>query len=161
MCARDYLNRFMYEHPIASEKLAGGTVMSVVAGLVPVGGAPASTATKDTLIAGDAAGHIIATNGGGISTAMIGGKIAGETAAEHLLGKCELEAYDRRWREQMGLEIRTAVYVRKLMDNLMKSDALMSRAIRMISPEHMKEIQCGRLPAPVRKTLVKLNFGLK
>ncbi|MBP2029692.1 geranylgeranyl reductase family protein [Methanohalophilus levihalophilus] len=160
MCARDYLNRFMHVHPQASEKLEGGTIISVVAGLVPVGGAPSKTATKNTLIAGDAAGHIIATNGGGIATAMVGGKLAGETAADYLSGKCNLEAYEKRWREQMGLEIKTAVYARKLMDNLMKSDALMSKAIKVISPEQMKDIQCGKLPTSVKKALLKLNFGL-
>ncbi|MDW7731894.1 MAG: NAD(P)/FAD-dependent oxidoreductase [Methanolobus sp.] len=160
MCARDYLDRFMYEHPIAAGKLEGASIVSVVAGLVPVGGAPKVTATKDTVIAGDAAGHIIATNGGGISTAMVGGKIAGETSADHLEGKCELTGYEKRWREQMGLEIKTAVYTRKLMDKLMLSDRLMSAAIKMISPEQMKAIQCGQLPDGVRKSLLKLNVGL-
>lgn len=160
MCARDYLEKFMYEHPIASGKLEGASIVSVVAGLVPVGGAPKVTATKDTVIAGDAAGHIIATNGGGISTAMVGGRIAVETAADHLEGKCKLTEYDRRWREQMGLEIKTAVYTRKLMDKLMLSDRLMSAAIRMISPEQMKAIQCGQLPDAVKKSLLKLNVGL-
>ncbi|WP_406669854.1 geranylgeranyl reductase family protein [Methanolobus sp. ZRKC4] len=160
LCARDYLERFMYKHPIASEKLSGASITSVVAGLVPVGGAPKVTANHNTLLAGDAAGHIIATNGGGISTAMVGGKIAGETAADNLEGKCNLTEYDRRWREQMGLEIKTAVYTRKLMDKLMLSDRLMSAAIKMISPENMKAIQCGQLPEPVRKTLLKLNVGL-
>jgi len=160
MCARDYLNRFMYEHPIASEKLKEGTVVSVISGLVPVGGAPKITATKDTLIAGDAAGHLIATNGGGISTAMVGGKIAGESAADFLEGKCKLEEYDSRWRAQMGMEIRTAVYVRKLMDRLMLSDSMMNMAIKTISPTQMKSIQCGQLPDPVKKTLQKLNMGM-
>lgn len=160
MGARDYLNRFLYEHPIASKKLEGASITSIIAGLVPVGGAPKITATKNTLIAGDAAGHIIATNGGGISTAMVGGKIAAETAADHLEGKCILTEYENRWREQMGLEIKTAVYARKLMDKLMLSDKLMSTAIKMISPEHMKAIQCGQLPDIVKKSLLKLNVGL-
>lgn len=160
MCARDYLNRFMCEHPIASEKLKEGNIISVISGLVPVGGAPRVTATKDTLIAGDAAGHLIATNGGGISTAMVGGKLAGESAADFLEGKCRLEEYDRRWRAQMGLEIRTAVHVRKLMDRLMLSDGLMNTAIKAISPAQMKAIQCGQLPDPVKKTLQRLNIGM-
>ncbi len=160
MCARDYLNRFMCEHPIASEKLKEGNIISVISGLVPVGGAPRVTATKDTLIAGDAAGHLIATNGGGISTAMVGGKLAGESAADFLEGKCRLEEYDRRWRAQMGLEIRTAVRVRKLMDRLMLSDGLMNTAIKAISPAQMKAIQCGQLPDPVKKTLQRLNIGM-
>ncbi|MEA1984126.1 MAG: geranylgeranyl reductase family protein [Euryarchaeota archaeon] len=161
MCARDYLDRFMYEHPIASEKVKSGSIVSIVSGLVPVGGAPRRTATMDTLIAGDAAGHIIATNGGGISTAMVGGKVAGETAVDSLNSTCKLTEYDRRWREQMGLEIKTAAYARKLMDNLMRSDSMMSAAIKMISPEHMKAIQCGRLPDAVKKGLIKLNFGTR
>jgi len=160
MCARDYLNRFMYEHPIASEKLREGSIVSVIAGLVPVGGAPRVTATKDTLIAGDAAGHLIATNGGGISTAMVGGKLAGESAADFLQGKCKLEEYDTLWRKQMGLEIRTAVHIRKLMDRLMLSDSMMNAAIKTISPSQMKAIQCGKLPDPVKKTLQKLNMGM-
>ncbi|ABE51305.1 geranylgeranyl reductase family protein [Methanococcoides burtonii] len=161
LSARDYLERFMYEHPIASRKLDGASIISVVSGLVPVGGAPKVTATKDTLVAGDAAGHIIATNGGGISTAMVGGKIAGQTAAEFLEGKCALQDYEERWRREMGLEIKTAVYVRKLMDNLMRSDSMMSAAIKMIDPEHMKAMQCGQLPDVVRKGLIKMNFGIK
>jgi len=160
LCARDYLERFMYKHPIASKKLEGASITSVVAGLVPVGGAPKVTASHNTLIAGDAAGHIIATNGGGISTAMVGGKLAGDTAAEFLKGNCRLQEYDTRWRQQMGLEIKTAVYVRKLMDKLMLSDRLMTTAIKMITPEQMKAIQCGQLPDAVRKTLMKLNVGL-
>jgi geranylgeranyl reductase family protein len=160
MCARDYLDKFMHEHPLASRKLEGASILSVVAGLVPVGGAPKITATSDTLIAGDAAGQLIATNGGGISTAMVGGKLAGETAADHLEGRCSLIEYDKRWREQMGMEIKTAVYARRLMDKLMLSDKLMSAAIKVISPEHMKAIQCGQLPDPVKKSLLKLNIGL-
>ncbi|AGB49777.1 geranylgeranyl reductase family protein [Methanomethylovorans hollandica DSM 15978] len=160
MCARDYLNKFMCQHPIASEKLKEGNIISVISGLVPVGGAPRVTATKDTLIAGDAAGHLIATNGGGISTAMVGGKLAGESASDFLEGKCRLEEYDRRWRAQMGLEIRTAVHVRKLMDRLMLSDGLMNTAIKAISPAQMKAIQCGQLPDPVKKTLQRLNMGM-
>ncbi len=159
-CARDYLDRFMYEHPIASEKLKGASINSVVAGLVPVGGAPKVTVSSNMLITGDAAGHIIATNGGGISTAMVGGKIAGETAAGSIKGKCRLQEYETRWRQQMGLEIKTAVYVRKLMDRLMLSDRLITAAIKMITPEQMKAIQCGQLPDPVKRTLMKLNVGL-
>jgi flavin-dependent dehydrogenase len=160
MCARDYLEKFMYKHPIASDKLQDARILSVVSGVVPVGGAPEKTVSNNVMLAGDAAGQLIATNGGGIPTAMIGGKLAGETAVEYLAGKCELSIYERRWRVQMGLEIKTAVYIRKMMDNLMRSDRLMSKAIRTISPQHMKAIQCGKLPDPVKKTLTKLNFGL-
>jgi len=156
---RDYLHRFIVEHPIASGKLEGGEVTAFIAGIVPVGGARQKTCAGNVMIAGDAAGHLIATNGGGIPTAMVAGKIAGETAAEFIAGKCALTDYEKRWREQIGLEIKTALYVRKLMDGLMRSDAMMSSAVKMISSEHMKSLQRGRLPDPVKKTLLGMNMG--
>ncbi|AEH60550.1 geranylgeranyl reductase [Methanosalsum zhilinae DSM 4017] len=161
MSFRDYLNHFMYNHPVAGKKLSRGAIVSVVAGLVPVGGAVGKTAEDNILLAGDAAGQLIATNGGGIPTSMIGGKIAGETAVDSINGSSQLTEYENRWKEQMGLEIKTAVYIRKLMDNLMRSDSMMSASIRMISSEHMKAIQCGKLPESVKKTLINLNIGLK
>ena len=112
------------------------------------------------VICGDAAGQLIATNGGGIPTAMVGGKVAGETAAEAVSGKCKLSEYENRWREQIGLEIKTSVYVKKLMDGLMRSDPMMSTAMKMITPEQMKSLQRGRLPEPVKKMLKSLNAGL-
>ena len=61
----------MRDHPLASQKLKNGIVMNVIAGILPVNGAPERTATEDSLVVGDAAGQIIATNGGGIPPAMI------------------------------------------------------------------------------------------
>lgn len=155
--ARAYLHRFMREHPLAAPRLKNATVMNVIAGILPVNGAPEKTATADSLIVGDAAGHIIATNGGGIPPAMIAGKIAGETAAEFIQGKCRLEDYDRRWRAQMGTALETSVQARQLMDGLMKSDTLMNAAFKLISPEQMKVMQCGKMPTPVRLGLQALN----
>lgn len=159
--AKDYLHRFMRDHPLAAPKLKNAIIMNVIAGIIPVNGAPANTATEDTLIAGDAAGHIIATNGGGIPPAMIAGKIAGETAAEFAAGKCKLEAYDRRWRVQFGSALGTSVQARQIMDGIMKSDALMNAAFKFISPEQMKVMQCGKLPGPVKLGLQALSRGKK
>ena len=99
--AKEYLNRFMRDHPLASQKLKNRIIMNVIAGILPVNGAPERTATEDSLVVGDAAGQIIATNGGGIPPAMIAGKVAGETAAEFAAGRCRLEEYDRLWRAQI------------------------------------------------------------
>ncbi len=155
--AKEYLHRFMRNHPLAAPKLKNASVMNVIAGIIPVNGAPEKTATEDALIAGDAAGHVIATNGGGIPPAMIAGKIAGETAAEFAAGKCKLEEYDRRWREQFGKGLETSVQARQLMDGIMKSDPLMNAAFKFISPEQMKAMQCGKMPAAVKMGLQALN----
>jgi digeranylgeranylglycerophospholipid reductase len=158
---QDYLHRFMYEHPRAAPMLEGASITAVISGIVPVGGAPPVTVAGNIMICGDAAGHLIATNGGGIPTAMVGGKIAGETASNAVSGKCQLSEYDSRWRAQMGLEIKTSVYVKKLMDGLMRSDPMMSTAMKMITPDQMKALQRGRLPEPVKKLLTSLNAGVR
>ncbi len=63
--AKEYLHRFIKKHPVAGPKLKNAVIMNVIAGIIPVNGAPANTATADSLVVGgDAAGHIIATNGG-------------------------------------------------------------------------------------------------
>jgi digeranylgeranylglycerophospholipid reductase len=159
--AKEYLHRFIREHPMAGPKLKNAVIMNVIAGIIPVNGAPANTATADSLIVGDAAGHIIATNGGGIPPAMIAGKIAGETAAEFAAGKCRLEEYDRRWRAQFGQALETSVQARQIMDGIMKSDTLMNAAFKFISPEQMKVMQCGKLPGPVKIGLQALSRGKK
>ena len=158
---QDYLHRFMYEHPRAAPMLEGSSITAVISGIVPVGGAPPKTVEGNIIICGDAAGHLIATNGGGIPTAMVGGKIAGETAADAVAGKCQLAEYENRWREQMGLEIKTSVYVKKLMDGLMRSDPMISTAMKMLTPDQMKALQRGRLPEPVKKMLKTLNTGIR
>jgi digeranylgeranylglycerophospholipid reductase len=159
--AKEYLNRFIQTHPLAGQKLKNGVIMNVIAGIIPVSGAPERTATENTLIVGDAAGQIFATNGGGIPPAMIAAKVAGETAAEFAAGKCKLEEYDRRWRAQFGEALETSVQARQLMDGILKSDTLMNAAFKLISPEQMKIMQCGKLPGPVKLGLQALNWGKK
>ncbi|MGB9131236.1 MAG: geranylgeranyl reductase family protein [Methanosarcina sp.] len=159
--AKEYLNRFIRDHPLAGPKLKNSIIMNVIAGIIPVNGAPKKTATEDSLIVGDAAGHVIATNGGGIPPAMIAGKVAGETAAEFAAGKCKLEDYDHRWREQFGSALETSVQARQLMDGIMTSDTLMNAAFKFISPEQIKVMQCGKLPGAVKLGLQALNRGKK
>jgi len=159
--AKEYLQRFIRDHPLAGPKLKNGIIMNVIAGVIPVNGAPGRTSTENALIVGDAAGQIFATNGGGIPPAMIAGKVAGETAAEFAAGKCRLEEYDRRWRAQFGQALETSVQARQLMDGIMKSDTLMNAAFKLISPEQMKVMQCGKLPGPVKLGLQALNRGKK
>jgi digeranylgeranylglycerophospholipid reductase len=155
--AKEYLHRFMLNHPLAGPKLKNCIIMNVIAGIIPVNGAPEKTATENTLIVGDAAGQVFATNGGGIPPAMIAGKVAGETAAEFAAGKCKLEEYDNRWRAQFGQALETSVQARQLMDGIMRSDTLMNAAFKLISSEQMKVMQCGKLPGPVKLGLQALN----
>ena len=60
------LDRFIREHRVAAEKLAGGEVLAVMRGLVPAGGTVGAIQKGNMLLAGDAAGQVMATSGGGI-----------------------------------------------------------------------------------------------
>lgn len=68
---------------------------------VPIGPPPATAVHGRTLLAGDAANLVMATNGAGIPTAMLSGWDAGVAAAAHLLEGRPLTGYDARWRRHL------------------------------------------------------------
>ncbi|MDV0444880.1 3-(3-hydroxy-phenyl)propionate/3-hydroxycinnamic acid hydroxylase [Methanimicrococcus sp. At1] len=158
LSARDFLNRFMQEHPIAAEKLKGGKIVSVHGGVIPVSGAPSRTATNSVMVAGDAAGHVMATNGGGIPFAAAAGKIAGDVAAEAVLDeKCgrglSVASYEQRWRSEFGDALDASVQARKLMDKFLVSDKRINAAFRLLPADKLKEMQCGNISPSVKKGL--------
>ncbi len=112
----------------------------ITMGLVPMSGPASSTVRENVLLVGDAAGQVMATNGGGIPTAMIAGRIAGKTIAEHLAGRCSLAAYETRWREVMGKPLRTALSTRRLADIFFPSDPLLGMSMRMLGRRGLNRV---------------------
>jgi geranylgeranyl reductase family len=158
MSARSLLNKFITEHPIASEKLKDGKIMSIHSGIIPVSGAPDKTATHSAMVVGDAAGHVMATNGGGIPFAMAAGKIAGEIAAAAALeGACGRQLsvidYEKEWRNSFGGALDSSVQARKMMDKFVGSDKLLNAAFKLIPADKFKELQCGSMPSSLKKGL--------
>ncbi len=143
------LDRFIREHPIAAEKLAGGEVLAVMRGPVPAGGTPGSIQKGNMLLAGDAAGHVMATSGGGIPLAMVAGRIAGEVATGQLQGKVPLAEYPSRIREEFGIELTRSVQIRKMVDLAMKSDRLMNALFAALSSAQMKSVMRAQIPSPL------------
>jgi digeranylgeranylglycerophospholipid reductase len=47
------------------------------------------------------------------------------------------------------------------MDGIMKSNTLMNAAFKLISPEQMKVMQCGKLPLPVKIGLQAMSLRKK
>jgi len=163
LSARAFLNRFIREHPIAAEKLRGGKVMSVHSGIIPVDGAPVKTATHSVMIAGDAAGQVMATNGGGIPFAMAAGKIAGVVAANAVSedkrgGGLSVTCYEEKWRAAFGDALDASVSARKMMDKMMKSDQMLNTAFKILPADKLKEMQCGNIPGSLKTAL---NLMLK
>ena len=79
--------------------------------------APVSHTVADRiLVVGDAAGLVKPTTGGGIYYGLLTGRLAAEVLAECLasdsLGARRLSAYDRRWRQRLGSEIRAGLAFR-------------------------------------------------
>jgi digeranylgeranylglycerophospholipid reductase len=146
----DILDRFVREHPVASKKLGSGEVLAVMRGLVPAGGSQGTIQKSNMLLAGDAAGHVMATSGGGIPLAMVAGRIAGEAAIGHLQDKVPLQDYLSRIREEFGIELSRSVQLRKMVDLAMKSDSLMNALFAALSPDQMKSVMRAEIPLPLK-----------
>jgi digeranylgeranylglycerophospholipid reductase len=86
----------------------------VTMGFVPQSGPLDRTVIGNTLLVGDAAGHVMPTNGGGIPLAMIAGRIAGQTVREHLKNGVSLMEYERRWKSVLGRPLANSLWTRKL-----------------------------------------------
>ena len=143
---RDVLDTFIRDHPIAKEKLQNGEVTAVMRGLVPAGGMPPAIQKENVLLAGDAAGQVMATSGGGIPLAMVGGQAAGDVAARYIEGVGVLGEYPSRISTEMGKELENSVRIRQIVDKMMKSDRLMDTLFAMLPSDQMKATQRGQIP---------------
>lgn len=124
----------------------GFTPRSVAGGLVPISGPAGKTVSGNVVIVGDAAGHVMATNGGGVNAAMICGRIAGECVGNHLLKNEPLHNYEERWREVVGNPLDIAVRIKRLADRFFGSDFLLEHAMRLLGPRRMaRALRCKRL----------------
>src|SRR5207244_4514908 len=118
-------------------------------GFVPVMGPPPRTVKDNAMLVGDAAGMVMATNGGGNNVAMIAGRIAGLTAADHLLDGTPLAAYATRWPASVGGPLAQGVRIKKLADRFFGSDRLLEAAMVLIGRRRMaRAIRCQRLLLP-------------
>ena len=100
------------------------------------------------MVVGDAAGHVISVNGGGIPLAMIGGRICGEVAADNTLSSRPLEDYEKVWRDVMLKPLKTAAFNKKLADIFAFSGAewRVSFCMRMLGKRRMANlIRCKRI----------------
>jgi len=123
------LLRTLLESFLARNGFAAGNVQAC---FVPVSGPIRETVRENVLAVGDAAGHVVASNGGGIAIAMICGRIAGLVAADHLLQGKPLAAYERVWRSAVGRELETAARTKRMADYFFKSDFLLEHAMGML-----------------------------
>jgi digeranylgeranylglycerophospholipid reductase len=138
---RSLFDRFVRSRDLEAGKATGG--------FVPVMGPPPRTVKDNAMLVGDAAGMVMATNGGGNNVAMIAGRIAGMTAADHLLDGTPLDMYETRWRGAVGGPLDRGVRIKKLADRFFGSDRLLEAAMLLIGRRRMaRAIRCQRLLLP-------------
>ena len=142
----DLLDRFVKKHPVASEKLGRGEALAVMRGLVPASGSVGTLQKDGLLLAGDSAGHVMATSGGGIPLAMVAGRIAGEAASEHLKGRPALQEYPSRIRDEFGKELERSVRIKKMVEVAMHSDQLMDALFGALGPLQIKAVMRAQIP---------------
>ncbi len=154
---RTYLNRFVFK--TLASTLKNAKIVRRVSAIIPVGGPLKKTCSKNVLLVGDAAGHVMASNGGGIPTALCGAEIAGDVITNNLMLDAPLYEYEERWRTEFGKELDTALRVLRVADTVMPSDAITDICMRLAGVRFLEPLIRCRLPLPVdlaSKTMVRV-----
>lgn len=83
---------------------------------VPSEGSIKKTVSGNGMVVGDAAGHVISVNGGGVPLALIAARICGNVAAANVSEGLPLQTYEDQWRHVLYKQIKTAAFSKKLAD---------------------------------------------
>ncbi|ODS41809.1 MAG: hypothetical protein MSIBF_00065 [Candidatus Altiarchaeales archaeon IMC4] len=123
---RDVFEEFVSKRGIEDETLA------VTGGLDPCSGPIRETLKGNTLLVGDAAGHVMASNGGGIPIARVCGKIAGETIAKHASKGTPLLNYEKEWKRQVGGPLANSLRAKRMADLVFRNDKMLDLSMRIL-----------------------------
>ena len=134
------LDRFLSEEGL-------GPARAKTAWWVPVGPPPESLVRGRALFAGDAANLVMATNGGGIPTAMLSGWLAGSTAAQHVRSGTPLTAYDTAWRSALFAPLERAARIQHFGEWFARPDPLLALGMRYIGASGLDAMMRLRWPS--------------
>lgn len=143
---RSYLEFFLNDCPLSRSKLKGGKAGPMIADVLPVDGPLPTTYAGQVIAVGDAAGMVMPTNGGGIATAMISGRIAGQISADHVQKGAPISDYERRWMAVMGKEMRVSTKLRRLADHFMGNDFVFNILLHLLRTKGIKDVITCRAP---------------
>jgi digeranylgeranylglycerophospholipid reductase len=111
--ARASLDRFV------ARRVPGASILSVVAGGIPVSGGLKQISTGGLLVVGDAAHQAEPMTGGGINLAMMAAELAAQTAVQALkqddVSASALRAYDDAWHSRYGRQRAGLLSLRRLL----------------------------------------------
>jgi len=144
---RELLTGFIEKNKVASERLRGGQKASLIGDSLPVDGPLARTYTDRVMAVGDAAGMVMPTNGGGIQTAMITGRLAGEAAVRYFEEKTPLSSYEEAWKDQIGMEMENSKRMRQASDRLMGHGFFFDLMLRIIGTKRIADVIMCQVPS--------------
>jgi digeranylgeranylglycerophospholipid reductase len=117
---------------------------------VPLGPPPESAVRGRALFAGDAANLVMATNGGGIPTAVLSGRDAGVAASQHVREGTPLAEYDRLWRAHLAEPLARAYRIKRFADRIIESDWLVAAGMRYIGGSGLDAMMRLRWPSRLK-----------
>ena len=144
---RDLLAGFIEKNKVAARKLKGGKTTSLIADSLPVDGPLTRTYTDRVMAVGDAAGMVMPTNGGGIQTAMITGRLAAEAAVRYFESKTPLSSYEEAWKDQIGLEMENSKTMRQASDRLMGHERVFDALLRLMGTGRIADVIMCQVPS--------------
>ena len=151
--AVEYLKDFIDTCP----GLKDGSIIEVNSGGVPVGGLMKDMVLDNFMVIGDAAHQANPIHGGGIGEAFVGGKIAGEVAAEAIAAgdtsKAFLYEYNKRWWSERGDMLIQVFKLREVVESL--NNEQLDWLCEELQGENLSEFSKARKFKLLAKILIK------
>jgi geranylgeranyl reductase family protein len=154
---RDLLTGFIEKNKVAAKRLKGGKTTSLIGDSLPVDGPLTRTYIDRVMAVGDAAGMVMPTNGGGIQTAMITGRLAAEAAVRFFEDKTPLSSYEDAWKEQIGVEMENSKNMRQASDRLMGHEFVFDTLLRLMGTRRIADVIMCQVPSGMGTFVRLLN----
>ncbi|PIS27983.1 MAG: hypothetical protein COT43_07570 [Candidatus Marinimicrobia bacterium CG08_land_8_20_14_0_20_45_22] len=151
--AAEYLNGFLEENfPNASR-------LTTIYGGVPVSTNLAELVADGLMVVGDAAHQVNPLTGGGISSAMASGKMAGTVAADAIrignTSRKKLRAYETEWNRTIGKDYRRFYRLKQWICNMTDEDfEEIASAFQGMNPTDVKMSSIFRLAVKNKPSLI-------
>ncbi len=119
---REYLNRLMRKHPVASKQLDKAKITQIGYHTISLGGPINRTYTDGFLAVGDCASQVKPTTGGGVIFGLTCAKIAVETACEAIkqgdVSSKTLQLYQKRCSDLLSFDFNVMLRLRRFLNSL-------------------------------------------
>lgn len=138
---KEFMRKLMHKHPAASSKLRKAKILSESLHPITLGGPVPKAYSDGFLVVGDAASQVKPTTGGGVILGLNCAKIAAEVAIEALnkgdFSANFLNAYQKRYMDMLGFDMRVMLRVRRMLDKI--SDRKLNDIIGFYRRIHLDE----------------------